>query len=225
MTLHLTFEEGREALLDELAEWDRLLDAFDELDAPSRCSGWTCGQVLVHVHWGLQSMALDLLAPDGPGPVTVDAAGYWTRYPGLDADDRTREREARLLAAVADAYSRPDALTGHVAATVRGLIRGVERVPDGRIAFQDMTFSTGDFLGSWAVELAVHHLDLELIADPPAASALRLARRTVEDLTAATVPADWDDATVVLAGTGRVELTGTEALRHPGLREAFPVLR
>ncbi len=85
-----------------------------------------------------------------------------------------------------------------------------------------MTFSTGDFLGSWAVELAVHHLDLELIADPPAASALRLARRTVEDLTEVAVPEDWDDATVVLAGTGRVALSDAEAGRHPGLREAVP---
>ncbi len=75
------------------------------------------------------------------------------------------------------------------------------------------------------MELAVHHLDLELIADPPAASALHLARRTVEDLTDTAVPTDWDDATAVLAGTGRVRLSDAEAARHPGLREALPVLR
>ena len=221
MTLHLGHAEGRDALLDELAEWDRLLGAFEDLDAPSRCAGWTCGQVLVHVHLGLQEVALALLAVDGPGDVDVDAAGYWRRYPAsTDAPG-----EAALLAGTVAAHPRPGALTGRVAATVRGLARGVERVPQGRVAFQGMTFSTGDFLGSWAVELAVHHLDLELIADPPAASALHLARRTVDDLAGGVVPTGWDDATVVLAGTGRVELTGAEADRHPGLGEAFPVLR
>ncbi len=81
VTLHLDHAEGRDALLDELAEWERLLGAFDDLDAPSRCAGWTCGQVLAHVHLGLQDVALALLAVEGPGELTVDAAGYWTRYP------------------------------------------------------------------------------------------------------------------------------------------------
>ncbi|GAB3455012.1 maleylpyruvate isomerase N-terminal domain-containing protein [Kineococcus endophyticus] len=221
MTLHLDHAEGRDALLDELAEWERLLGAFDDLDAPSRCAGWTCGQVLAHVHLGLQDVALALLAVEGPGEVTVDAAGYWTRYPTASDPDAG----SAFLAGLVAAYARPAALTAHVAGTVRGLARGVERAPEGRIVFQDMTFSTGDFLGSWAVELAVHHLDLELIADPPAASALHLARRTVEDLTDTAVPTDWDDATAVLAGTGRVRLSDAEAARHPGLREALPVLR
>ncbi|MEZ0491976.1 maleylpyruvate isomerase N-terminal domain-containing protein [Kineococcus sp. TBRC 1896] len=221
MTLHLGHEEGRDALLDELTEWERLLGAFDDLDAPSRCEGWTCGQVLAHVHLGLQEVALALLAVDGPGDLTVDAAGYWERYP----TSTDPAGEATFLAGLVAAHSGPTVFTAHVATTVRGLARGVERVTEGRIAFQDMTFSTGDFLGSWAVELAVHHLDLELIADPPAASALHLARRTVDDLAGGAVPAGWDDATVVLAGTGRVALTGSEAEQYPGLSARFPVLR
>ncbi|MEZ0164310.1 maleylpyruvate isomerase N-terminal domain-containing protein [Kineococcus sp. LSe6-4] len=221
MTLHLTHAEGRDALLDELAEWERLLGAFDDLDAPSRCEGWTCGQVVVHVHLGLQEIALALPAVDGPGAVDVDAAGCWSRYP-VAADP---DAGSAFLAGLVAAHPHAGALTNHVAATVRGLARGVERVPEGRVAFQGMTFSTGDLLGSWAVELAVHHLDLELIADPPAASALHLARRTVDDLAGGSVPADWDDATVVLAGTGRVALSDAEAGRHSGLRETLPVLR
>lgn len=221
MTLHLSHAEGRAALLEELAAWERLLGAFEDLDAPSRCEGWMCGQVLAHVHLGLQEVAIALLAVEPPGDVTVDAAGYWTRYPATTDP----AAGSAFLAGLVTAYPRPVALTTHLAGTARGLARGVERMAEGRIVFQDMTFSTGDFLGSWAVELAVHHLDLELIADPPAASALHLARQTVEDLTDTAVPADWDDATVVLAGTGRVELSGEEAERHPRLREAFPVLR
>jgi hypothetical protein len=221
VTLHLTHEEGRGALLDELAAWQQLLAAVDDIDAPSRCAGWTCAQLLVHVHLGLQEVALALLDVDGPGPVTVDAAGYWTRYP---ATEDTAGQE-RLLAGFAGAYPDAGALTGHLGATVAALARGIGRVREGRVGFQGFTFGTGDFLGSWAVELAVHHLDLDLIAAPPAASALALARRTVDDLAGDVVPADWDDATVVLAGTGRVELTEEVRAHHPGLGERFPVLR
>ena len=220
MTLHLSHDEGRTALLDELASWRQLLAAFDDVDAPSRCAGWTCAQLLVHVHLGLQEAALALLGIEEPGPVTVDAAGYWTRYPaGADPGG-----EDRLLAGLAGAYDGPDALTRHLDRTVAGLARGVARAREGRVAFQGFVFGTGDFLGSWAVELAVHHLDLDLIAAPPAASALALARRTVDDLAGDVVPADWDDATVVLAGTGRVPLTAEVAAAHPGLGERFPVL-
>ncbi|PRY17129.1 maleylpyruvate isomerase N-terminal domain-containing protein [Kineococcus rhizosphaerae] len=220
MTLHLTHDEGRAALADELASWSLVLGSDLDLDAPSRCPGWTCAHVLVHVHLGLQEVALALLDVQGPGPVTVDAAGYWTRYPATTDP----EGQFRVLDGTARAYPRPETLTGHLAATVEALRRGVLRVPDGRVAFQGFTFSTGDFLGSWAVELAVHQLDLELIAAPPPGSGLRLARRTVDDLAGGAVPADWDDATVVLAGTGRVELAGEAARQHPELRGRFPVL-
>ncbi|WP_432562722.1 maleylpyruvate isomerase N-terminal domain-containing protein [Kineococcus sp. SYSU DK003] len=219
MTLHLPHEEGRDALLDELASWQQVLTAFDDLEAPSRCAGWNCGQLLVHVLLGLQEVALALLDVAEPGPVTVDAAGYWARYPaGGDPD-----REARRLDGFVRAYPEPSELTGHVGDTVAALLRGVRRCREGRVGFQDLTFGTGDFLGSWAVELAVHHLDL--IAAPPAASALHLARRTVDDLADGAVPADWDDATVVLAGTGRVPLTDGLRQEFPALAHRFPVLR
>ncbi|ABS04957.1 maleylpyruvate isomerase N-terminal domain-containing protein [Kineococcus radiotolerans] len=221
MTLHLSDEEGRTALLDELTTWRELLAGLDEVEAPSRCAGWTCAQLLVHVHLGLQEVALALLDVDAPGPVTVDAAGYWTRYP---ATEDTAEQD-RLLAGFAAAYPAPEALTGHLDRTVEGLARGVAAGREDRVAFQGFTFGTGDFLGSWAVELAVHHLDLDLIAAPPAPGALTLARRTVDDLAGDVVPADWDDATVVLAGTGRVPLTAEVSAHHPGLAERFPVLR
>lgn len=220
MTLHLTHEEGRSALLAELASWQQLLGALDDVDAPSRCAGWTCGQLLVHVHLGLHEVALALLDVGDPGPVTIDAAGYWRSYPATD-DVEGRDR---LLAGLAGAHPGAGALTGHLGETVAGLLRGVANVREGRVRFQDLTFGTGDFLGSWAVELAVHHLDLDLIAAPPSAAGLSLARRTVADLAGGTVPADWDDATVVLAGTGRVPLTGELRARHPDLAARLPVL-
>nr|WP_246314556.1 maleylpyruvate isomerase N-terminal domain-containing protein [Kineococcus aurantiacus] len=222
--MHLTHEEGRTALADELASWSVLLGADQDLDAPSRCAGWSCAHVLVHVHLGLHEVALALLdveAADAPGAATVDAAGYWTGYPATtDA-----QRQTQLLDGFARAYPDAATLTAHLAETVAALGRGLGRTPAGRVGFQGQVLSTGDFLGSWAVELAVHHLDLDLVAAPPAASALRVARRTVEDLAGGAVPADWDDATVVLAGTGRVALTGEVAAQHPALAARFPVLR
>ncbi|GLY99245.1 hypothetical protein Acsp02_64980 [Actinoplanes sp. NBRC 103695] len=54
---------------------------------------------------------------------------------------------------------------------------------------------------TWAVELAVHHLDLR--TGSPDQRALRLARETVEALAEENVPREWDDIEVVLRGTGR----------------------
>ena len=65
--------------------------------------------------------------------------------------------------------------------------------------------STGDFLATWAVELAVHHLDLgrELDLAPPPGTALRLARATVEALAGQPLREAWSDTDAVLVGTGR----------------------
>ena len=74
--------------------------------------------------------------------------------------------------------------------------------------------TTGDFLATWAVELAVHHLDLnaELAIAPPAAPALRLARSTIEALVDGDVPPSWSDETVVLLGAGRVAVDAASPL-------------
>jgi hypothetical protein len=67
--------------------------------------------------------------------------------------------------------------------------------------------ATGDFLATWAVELAVHHLDLarELDLPAPDPAALRMSRDTVEALVGE-LPREWSDETAVLIGTGRVAL-------------------
>lgn len=73
---------------------------------------------------------------------------------------------------------------------------GAEGLADGVLAFQGGVLTTGDLLATWAVELAVHQLDLarEVDVAPPTPAALGLARRTVEALAAAglAVPAFTD---------------------------------
>ena len=62
----------------------------------------------------------------------------------------------------------------------------VQRLPEGVLEFQAGVLTTGDFFATWAVELAVHQLDLarEVDVAPPTSEALGLARRTVEALAA-----------------------------------------
>lgn len=47
----------------------------DALLAPSRCSGWVVGDVIVHLQLGLQEMFLGLASPTGCDP-DLDAASY-----------------------------------------------------------------------------------------------------------------------------------------------------
>jgi hypothetical protein len=80
-------------------------------------------------------------------------------------------------------------------------------------------FAPGDYLAIWAVENAVHHLDL--LSDAPApAEALALTRGTVEALLGEPLPESWSDEDAVLVGTGRMAVpTG-----HAALSGRLPVL-
>jgi hypothetical protein len=96
----------------------------------------------------------------------------------------------------------------------------------GTLRTQGRILRSGDFLATWAVELAIHHLDLsrELQLAPPASSALALARQTIESLLGGRLPDGWDDAEAVLIGAGRtgpdrdqIEQAGDLARRLPAL--------
>lgn len=182
--------------------------------------------MLVHVHLGLQEMLLGIVTPTEDRPDT-DAAGYWsldvpTNDPG--ADRVAGARFVRLMGAAA--YRRPVGLVGHLRPTAEGVATAVAALEPGALRFQGHVLSTGDFLATWAVELAVHHLDLgrELDLAPPVPAALRLARNTIEALVGEPLPAPWPDGTAVLIGAGRLDpeeelrrQVGALALRLPVL--------
>lgn len=196
------------AFREQLATLTAACAALDDraLLAASRCHGWTVLDVLAHVHLGLQEMLLGVVSPTDAAP-TQDAASYWRAdVPSHDADDAVDQTGfARRLAGV---YRRPTTLVRHLAVTADGLDRGAAALTPGAVAFQGHVLTTGDFLATWAVELAVHHLDLgrELDLAPPAGPALRLARATVESLVERPLPAGWSDDVAVLVGTGRLPL-------------------
>jgi hypothetical protein len=112
----------------------------------------------------------------------------------------------------------------HLRPTADGLLRAVRATGPGAVRFQGHVLQTGDFLATWAVELAVHHLDIarELDLPGPHPEALRMARETVEAL-AGELPAGWTDETAVLVGTGRQPLDGALREQAGPVGERLPV--
>jgi hypothetical protein len=140
-----------------------------------------------------------------------DAATYWNAFTpgsGSDADIDTDAIEGdRFIRTLSAAYARPTSAVRHLRMTADGLARAVRASAPGAVRFQGHVLATGDFLGTWAVELAVHHLDLarELDLPAPHPAALRMSRDTVAALVGE-LPREWSDETAVLAGTGRLAL-------------------
>ncbi|HEU0102029.1 MAG TPA: maleylpyruvate isomerase N-terminal domain-containing protein [Mycobacteriales bacterium] len=233
--MHVSHDDARDAFLGALSRLAEVAGGLDDdaLLTPSRCLGWTTGDVLVHVHLGLQEMLLGVVSPTGAEPDT-DAAGYW-RVPapvtdagpdeGADAD-ADRLAGAQFVRRLGAAYRRPSGVVGHLRPTVDGLATAVGAMPAGAVRFQGRVLATGDFLATWAVELAVHHLDLApgRTLPPPAAPALALGRATVEALLGAALPAAWDDRTVLLVGTGRAAPDERQAAEAGPVAARLPVL-
>jgi Mycothiol maleylpyruvate isomerase N-terminal domain len=218
--VHVEHQDGQTAFLDELAALLAVAGGLDDeqLLTESRCRGWAVGDVLVHVHLGLQEMLLGVVTPAATPPDT-DAANYWRTLP--PADRVAQVRRLRLLGAV---YQRPVGLVAHLLATGDGVASAVSMLPPRVVRFQGHALTTGDFLTTWAVELAVHHLDLahRLELPPPATRALQWARRTVETLAGGELP--WDDETTVLLGTGRRRPDHRQARQAGPLAARLPVL-
>ena len=126
--------------------------------------------MLVHLHFGLQEMLLGTLSTTDAAADT-DAASYWREAPADGADALDQVQFAR---SIASAYRPPTGLMRHVCITADALNRAVAGLDAGTVRFQGRLLPTGDFLATWAVELAVHHLDLdrELDLAPPAPAAL-----------------------------------------------------
>jgi uncharacterized protein (TIGR03083 family) len=225
--MRIEHREAQTAFLDQL---NTLVDACtgltdDQLLAASRCRGWTAGDVLVHVHLGLQDMLLGLVTPTDTDPDT-DAASYWRREVPTNDPDADRIAAVRFVRLLGAAYRRPTGLVNHLRPTAHGIARAVAALPPGALRFQGHVLSTGDFLTTWAVELAVHHLDLgrELELDPPAPAAVRLARTTVESLAEGQLPKEWSDELTVLLGTGRLRPNEHQARQAGVMAHRLPVL-
>lgn len=223
--MHVEHQVG---LTSFTAQLETFLSALDQLGddgfwATTRCRGWCAGDVMVHVHLGLQEMLLGVVSPTSSAADT-DAASYWAGSVAGAEDAAPELHQLHFVRLLTAAYRQPRNLRSQLRTTAAALIRGVQALPEGRVSFQNRVLATGDFLATWAVELAIHHLDLsrELTLDPPHPAALTLARQTIETL-AAPFPEGWSDERVVLLGTGRVTPQGQERTELADLTDRLPV--
>ncbi|MBA2952839.1 hypothetical protein GON03_22705 [Nocardioides sp. MAH-18] len=201
MSLVVELEVGRRAFSESVEAFLRAVDGFDEhaLLGASRCHGWTRLDVVVHTISGWHEMLGGMVSVVDDEP-TVDAASYWTsfaeEYAGADPVDVLMVQRRRTAA-----YRRP-ALACEELRDVAGMVlRGAAGMTEVHHFWQQQVFTAGDYLAVWAVEDAVHHLDL-LADEPVPAGALDLTRATVEALAGA-FPEDWTAEDVALVGTGR----------------------
>lgn len=225
--LHVGHDEARSAFLAELDAFLRVACGLDDsqLLAASRCRGWSTVDVIVHVHLGLQDMLLGIITRADSGPDT-DAASYWRSTVPTNDTDADRIDGIRFIHRIGAAYRRPVGAVGHLLPTARGIQTAVAALSPGAVLAQGHVLATGDFLATWAVELAVHHLDLgrELDLEPPAPAAVRLTRATVEALAGGGLPAAWTDEATILLGTGRVGLDPQQHRQAGPLAGRLPVL-
>jgi uncharacterized protein (TIGR03083 family) len=223
--MHVGHAQARSAFLAALDDFLAVVGGLtdSQLMASSRCRGWTVGDVVVHVYLGLQEMLLGVVAPTDAAPDT-DAASYWSSEVPTNDPDADRLDQIRFVRLLGAAYRRPTGLVSHLRPTADGLRGAVSALAPGELRFQGHVMSTGDFLATWAVELAVHHLDLapELALGPPPPTALRLARGTVQALVGGNLPDSWSDETAVLLGTGRLRLSDSQRQEAGTLAAALP---
>lgn len=226
--MHVDHEHGVNSCLRALGG---LLDAFGQLDdramlATSGCFGWNVGDVLTHVHLGLQEMLLALGMYTDEPPDT-DAASYWKAFPpnrGVISDDQLDD--IQFVRRANAAYRRPADVLRHFAITANGLLDRVPSLPEIAMPFQGKVLASGDFLAIWVVELVIHHIDLqaELTLPDPDPTALNLTRRTIEALVGEELPKSVPDRTVVLVGAGREPLSEAHNRAVGKLAARLPVL-
>lgn len=226
--MHVAHTHGQSSFLTAL---QGLLDTFGQLDdramlATSGCFGWNVGDVLTHVHLGLQEMLLTLGMYTDEAP-DMDAASYWRAFPpgnGVISDDQLDD--IQFVRRTNAAYRRPADLLRHVTITANGLLDRVPTLPEVAMPFQGRVIASGDFLAVWVVELVIHHLDLqaEVTLPDPDADPLNLTRRVIEALLGDELPGSVPDRTVVLVGAGRETLSEAHNRALDSFVARLPVL-
>jgi hypothetical protein len=195
-------------LRDQLSAFVSAAESFSEheLLGASRCHGWSRLDAVVHVRAGVEEM-VGVCAAQLDDPPDHDAASYWGSFADADDDPVPSILWMRRTAA---AYQRPEGALRHLR-DVAGTARiALERMPDDPVLFQGKAMASGDFLATWVVELAVHHLDLGADAGHPTPESLTVVRRTVEAVADVDLPPAWGDEDAALIALGRAPLP-TEA--------------
>jgi hypothetical protein len=200
---HATAVDLMREQLDVFVASAQSFSEYDLLGA-SRVYGWSRLEVVVHSRLGLEEM-VGVCAMPVDDPCDHDAASYWASF---TADEDDQVPHILWMRRTATAYNRPEGALRHLDDVAAMLRVALGRMPDHPVLFQGKTMTSGDFLATWVVELAVHQLDLGEAAGHPTPGSLRAVRRTVEAIADVDLPPTWDDEDAALIALGRVPLPG-----------------
>jgi hypothetical protein len=187
--------------LDAFVAAARSISEYDLLGR-SRVHGWSRLDVVVHCRLGLEEMA-GVCAMQVDDPTDHDAASYWASFAEDDDDQVPHIMWMRRTSA---AYNRPEGALRHLDDVAAMLRVSLPRLPDHPVLFQGKTMTSGDFVATWVVELAVHQLDLGEEAGDPSPGSLHAVRRTVEAIADVDLPESWTDEEAALVSLGRLPL-------------------
>ena len=191
-------------LREQLEVFVAAAESFSEYDllGASRVHGWSRLEAVVHVRCGLEEMVA-VCAAQVVDPPDHDAASYWASFAAADED---QVPHILWMRRTATAYNRPEGALRHLRAVAELARISLARMPDHPVLFQGKTMTSGDFLATWVVELAVHQLDLGEEAGHPTPASLQAVRRTVEAIADVDLPDTWDDEEAAVIALGRKPL-------------------
>jgi len=207
-------------------------DALTESSAllPSRCAGWTVTDVLYHQLMDARRALVTFATPADREPDT-DAVSYWRPFAPASGDPvagggEGAARHARHVRIVASAYP-VDFLAGESRAEAGAALRAARACRPQVVAPQGHALPTDDFIATLVFEAAVHYLDITVAfpaAEPADPAALALVRQVLDRLAGDPLPADWDDVTCALKGTGRLPVTTEETAALGPLAGRLPLV-
>lgn len=202
------FAEG----LTETASWQ-----------PSGCTGWAVRDLLLHHLSDAQRALVALATVSADGSCDRDAVTYWTDSPGQSDPE---SRGLRATRTIASAY-RLNALQSVYLETLQAVVGLSSHVAPSAVATtQGHTLRVEDLLATLVTEAALHHLDLvaHLTLPGPSAGPLAVVRCTLDGLLGRPAPAEWDDSTWALIGTGRRPLNPRERAALGADADRLPLL-
>jgi uncharacterized protein (TIGR03083 family) len=202
-----------------------LASGLSEAEAmrPTRCTGWAVTDVLYHQLLDARR-ALRTFATPSPGPADRDYVSYWREF-RPEMDPGAEAAHARHVRIAASAYP-PGWLAWEWRETAGAASRAGRACGHEFVSTQGHVLRVADFVGTLAVEAAVHYLDLAVslpAAPPPDPAALALTSRVLAGLLGTALPAAWDDASKTLKGTGREPLTEQDRDVLGDLAARFPL--
>ncbi|TDV41425.1 maleylpyruvate isomerase N-terminal domain-containing protein [Actinophytocola oryzae] len=187
-----------------------------DLGRPSRCAGWTVGDVLYHLLLDARRALVTLASPSDGDP-DVDEVTYWRSFrPGGEGYDNHAEHVRQVTAAYP-----PGALGREWRDTAAAAVRAAQACLYEKVTTQGHVLRTEDFVSTLVFEAAIHYLDMtvDLPGAPP--PDLTPTRAVLDGLLGATV--GWDDETYALKGTGRLPLSPADEAELGELSTRFPL--